>query len=61
MKVIIKNNKLVIITEPTTIKHQIGFVIKYSKFLAQHTIKNKISQILSKYKHGKGIHEHGNQ
>ena len=47
----IKDNKIVIITEPKTfysdlpknvnnnLKHEIHFIVKYSKFLAEHTIK----------------------
>ena len=27
--------------------------------LAEHTTKNKISWLMSKYKHGNNIHEHG--
>ena len=69
MEVIIKNNRLVIITEPKDIhfdlpkdignnsKHEIYFIIKYNEFLAEHTIKIKISQLLSKYKHGNDIHD----
>ena len=65
----IKDNKTVIITEPKTfysnlpknvnnnLKHEIHFIVKYSKFLAEHTIKYEISQLLSKYKYGHDIHE----
>ena len=72
MEVIIKNSELVIITEPKDIhfdlpkdvgnnskhlKHEIYFIIKHNEFLAEHTIKIKISQLLSKYKHGNDIHD----
>ena len=64
MRVIIKENKLVIITEPKTIcfdlpkdvgnnlKHEIDFTVKHIEFLAKYTIKIEISQLLPKYKHG---------
>lgn len=64
MGVVIKENKLVIIREPknnhfdllkdvnTNLKHEINFIIKDNKFLAEHTTKNEGSQLLSKYKHG---------
>ena len=56
MKQLLK--KLVIITEPPPIYfgfpkkgwQECGawmFIIKYNKFLAKHTIKNEISQLLS--------------
>ena len=60
----INDNKLLIITEPKTIyfdlnqdvvhnlKQEIGFIIMQNDFLADHTIKNEISRILSKPKHG---------
>ena len=40
--------------------HEIGFIIKQNEFLAEHTIKNKISLLLFKYKpkHRSDIHEH---
>ena len=72
MRVIIKDIKLVI-TEPKTIhfnlpkdansnfKHEIEFIIKYTEFLAEQTIKNRNSWLLSKYKHGNNINEHGKQ
>ena len=73
MGVVIKENKLVIIREPktnnfdllkdvnTNLKHEINFIIKDNKFLAEHTTKNEGSQSLSKYKHGNNIHEHRKQ
>ena len=51
MRVIIKNNQVLIITEPKTIyfdlpksvgnnlKHETDFIIKHYEFLAEHTIK----------------------
>lgn len=69
---IIKDKKLVIKTEPKTIyfdspkhldnnlKHEL-ILTQNNQFLAQHTKKNKISQLLSKYKHGNDIHKHGKQ
>ena len=66
----IEDNKLAIITEPKTVnfdlskdldnnlKYEINFMIKHNKLLAEHTIKNEISQLLFKYKHGNDIHEH---
>ena len=53
MGVVIKENKLVIIREPktnhfdllkdvnTNLKHEINFIIKDNKFLAEHTTKNE--------------------
>ena len=73
MGVVIKENKLVIIREPksnhfdflkdvnTNLMHEINFIIKDNKFLAEHTTKNEGSQLLSKYKHGNNIHEHRKQ
>ena len=73
MGVYIDDIKHVIITKPKTIcfnltenvdnslKHEIDFIIKYNKFLAEHRIENEIIRLLSKYKHGKDIHEHRKQ
>ena len=70
MGVIIKDSNLVIIKEPriilfnlpkdvdNSLKYETGFIIKHNKFLAKHIIKSKISQLLSKYKHGNDIHDH---
>ena len=67
----IGDKKLVITTEPKAIhfhlsknvdnnlKHETDLIIKHNDLLAVHTIKNKIRQLLSKYKHGNNIHEHG--
>ena len=41
------------------LEHQIKFIIKRNKSLAENKIKNKIEQLLSKYKHGIDIHAHG--
>ena len=43
------------------LKHEIEFIIKSNESLAENKIKNNIKQLLSKYKHGKNIHEHGKQ
>ena len=73
MGLITLDNKLVIITLPKTIyfdlpndlgnnvKLEIDFIIKHNEFLAEHAMKNEISQLLSKLKHVKDIHEHGKQ
>ena len=73
MGVNIKDNKLVIIIELKTIhfdlpkdvvnnlKHKIDFIIKCREFLAENTMKDKISELLSKYKNGNDIHKHGKQ
>ena len=56
MAVHIEDNKLVIITEPNTIhfdlhenvqknlKYQIDSITKHNEFLAEHAIKNEISE-----------------
>ena len=46
--------------ESKNLENEINFIIKQNEVLAEQTIKNKISQFLSKYKHGNNIHEHGN-
>ena len=73
MGVHIGDNKLVIKTKPKTfhfdlpknvgnnLKHEICFIIKHIELLPEHAIKNEIKQLLSKYKHGNDIHEHGKQ
>ena len=57
------DNKLVIKTEPKTfhfdlpknagsnLKLEICSIIKHNELLAEHIIKNKIRQLLSKYEH----------
>ena len=66
-------NKLVITTEPKTfhfvlpkdvgnnVKHVLESIIKSNEISAEHTIKNEIRQLLSKYKHGNNIHVHEKQ
>ena len=73
MGVQIADNNFVITTKPKTfhfdlpkdaainLKHEMYSIIKYNELLAEHTIKNEIRQLLSKYKHGKDIHGHGEQ
>ena len=39
------------------LNHEIEFVIKGNESLAENKIKNKIEQLLLKYKHGNNIHE----
>ena len=60
--VIIKESKIILFNLPkdadNSLKYETGFIIKHNKFLAKHIIKNKISQLLSKYKHRNGIHDH---
>ena len=63
-------NKLLIITEPKTIyfdlpqdvvtnlMQETDYIIKQNECLAEHTIKNELSSLLSKHKHGNNIHEH---
>ena len=63
--------KLIITAEPKTfclnlpkvadnnLEQVIDCFIKHNELLAEHTIKNEVIQILSKYKHGNDIHEHG--
>ena len=41
------------------LKHEIEYIIKINAPLAQKKIKNETKQLLSKYKHGNNIHEHG--
>ena len=43
------------------LKHETVFIIKTNKYLADNKIKIDIEQLLSKYKHGNDIHEHGKQ
>ena len=47
--------------ESKNLENEINFIIKQNEVLIEQTIKNKISQFLSKYKHGNNIHEHGKQ
>ena len=69
----IEYNKLVKTTEPKTfcfdlpkdvdnnLEHETNSIIKHNELLDEHTIKNKVRQLFSKYKHGNDIHEHGKQ
>ena len=57
MEVHTKGNKLVIITEPKFIYFDLHKDV-WKTFLAEHTIKNEISQLLVKCKHGKSNLEH---
>ena len=43
------------------LKHEIEFMIKSNESLAADKMKNEVEQLLSKYKHGNNIHEHGKQ
>ena len=43
------------------LKHEIEFITNSNESLAENKIKNKIEQLLSKYKHGNNIHEHRKQ
>ena len=40
------------------LKHETYYIIKHNELLAEHAIKNKIRQSLSKYMHGNDIHEY---
>ena len=63
MGVIIKDNKVVIITESKAIHFDLpkDFIIKHNEFLVEHTIKNQILQLLTTYKHESNIHEYKRQ
>ena len=64
-------NKVVITTESKSfyfdlhndadnnLKRVTDSIIKHNELLAQHTIKSAIRQLLSTYKPGNNIHEHG--
>ena len=43
------------------LKHKTEFTIKSNESLAENKIKNELEQLLSKYKNGNNIHEHGKQ
>ena len=43
------------------LKHEIEFIIKQNESLAEPTLRNEIKQLLSKYKQGSEIPEHGKQ
>ena len=38
------------------LRHEIEFIIKNNKFLAQNKVENDIDQLLSRYKHGHDEH-----
>ena len=71
MGVQIEYNKLVKTTQPKTfcfhlpkdvdnnLEHETNSIIKHNELLAEHTIKNEVRQLISKFKHGNDIHEHG--
>ena len=67
MGVYVKDNKLAIITELRTLDfdlpkdvnnslNEIDSIIKQNEFLVEHSTKNKISQLLSKYQRGNDIY-----
>ena len=43
------------------LKHEIESIIKSNEFLADNKIKNKIEQLLLKYKNVNNIHQHRKQ
>ena len=43
------------------LKHEIEYIIKINESLAEDKMKNETKQLLSKYKHGNNIDEHGKQ
>ena len=43
------------------LNHEIEFIIKRNESSAENKIKNKIEELLLKYKHLNDIHEHGKQ
>ena len=40
-------------------EHETDSIIEDNELLAEHAIKNEVRQLLSKYKHGNDIHQHG--
>ena len=61
--VIIKESKIICFDLSKEIDNSlkdeiISILLKQNKVLAEHRMENKISQLLSKYKHGNDIHEH---
>ena len=70
--IIIIEENMIVIRDPKTIyfefdwpkdvdeslKHEIEFILKSTESLAENKIKNKMKQLLLKYKHGNNIHEH---
>ena len=65
--------KLIVIKEPKTfhfdlprdtennLVHEIASIIKHNKILPEHTIKNEVRQLLSKYEKENAIHDDGKQ
>ena len=45
----------------SNLANEIYSIIKHYKLSAEHTIKNKVRQLLSKYKHENDNHQHGKQ
>ena len=41
------------------LKHETKNIIKINESLAENKKENEIEQLLSEYKHGNNIHEHG--
>ena len=41
--------------------HEIASIIKHNKILPEHTIKNEVTQLFSKYEKENAIHEDGKQ
>ena len=68
-----KETKLVMATESKTVhfdlpkddgislKHEIDFIVTCNEFSAENKFKNKIRQLMPKYKHENDIHEHRKQ
>ena len=44
-----------------SLKFEIEFIIKSNKSKGENKIQNETEQLLSKYKNGNNIHEHGKQ
>ena len=43
------------------LNHEIKLIVKSNGSVAENKIKNETEQLLPKYKHRNGIHEHGKQ
>ena len=65
MGVHIGDNIFVIKTEPKTFRFDLpkglGINLRHNELLAEHSTKNEISQLFSKYKDGIHIHVHRKQ
>ena len=61
MGVMIKNNKIVITTEPKSIHVALSQNAGNNFNHETDFVKNEISQLLSKNWHGNNIHKHGKQ